>query len=697
MVADPVLPPAYDGDYVQEEDSELYIEASRAWGNLTAAQQQALYPYIARPNDPMSVYSRPAVPLAAGIYADSSGIACPTNPDTNAADWRSTDKTDFTIWACGGGDSSIDPFAPERDIVGAIAEQVWGLETPGLGVPRTAAGKKVDVYILQQNQFIERADGSHMLSGTALAKASPDAPCDTMARGPALTSSGFIMVPLNAVPASAPDAGTPSQMRAYLAHEFFHLLSYGLNLGGQGGGCADGKYTGKVAKTFLTEASAAWAEWAYVPNDLPAERQQRFDRFQGRMPPGDSLQELLSGETKVSYDASVFPLSLGEDSGTRSTFEGFWTSSGSASDVDALEDLLDTQFPYQDHFRDMAVRMWNHELTGLPAGLIPHDVDAALPTDDGPRHTLPNFTLLPGNYDFPFKAAIARSAAQYQTFTVPDLTRWVDIDLGGAKISLDALVDVKDTWSRRRPEGTRFVFCRDDPNDDISAFTLIISNYEHKQSNPLLLDYTIKARDLCPNDTFTGWIKSSRTSMSGTTYMGTTTDHVERYEEVWTLGAKLDPSTPGLFGMAGVQADWSGNYSYHDSSATAPCVADQGSGQTTDGGNGNTHETPLVFTPTANGGLVVSALHPDQLGSIAVTKTTVTEYCGAGSYTSMADETEPESFAAIQGAVMLMPTNGDPNHFVGKFVLAHSDTTSLEEGESIVDWTVTWDINRTLK
>jgi hypothetical protein len=30
-------------------------------------------------------------------------------------------------------------------------------------------------------------------------------------------------------------------------------------------------------------------------------------------------------------------------------------------------------------------------------------------------------------------------------------------------------------------------------------------------------------------------------------------------------------------------------------------------------------------------------------------------------------------------------------------VLAHSDTTSLEEGESIVDWTVTWDINRTLK
>jgi hypothetical protein len=340
--------------------------------------------------------------------------------------------------------------------------------------------------------------------------------------------------------------------------------------------------------------------------------------------------------------------------------------------------------------------MFNQELNGLPAGLIPHDVDAALPTNDGPKHMLPKITIPVGNYDAPFRAKIARSAAQYQTFSVPDQVRWVSIDLGGGTFSIDALADVKDTWSRRRPEGTRFVFCRDDPNDDISQFNLIISNYEHKQGASALVDYTVKVRELCPPDTFTGFIKSSRTTMSGGSYMGSTTDRNERYVETWTLGAPLDPSTPGLFGMTGVQADWNGLYSYHASSTTSPCVPNQGSSQTTDAGNNNTHETPVVITPVPNNEILLSALHPDQLGSIPITRTTVVQYCGGGSYTSSADDTVPEDFAAIQGTLLLMPQPNDPNHYVGSYVLAHSDTTS-DQGEEIIDWTVTWDINRTMK
>src|SRR5581483_3957358 len=136
LVGDEGLPPEYDGDFALAEDTALFVELSRAWGSLTDAQQAALRPYVARPTEPDSVYSQPPA-SPAGAPADMPPpIACPKNTDTGAADWRFTASDHFVVWSCGGGDPAADPYAGKRDVAKAMAEEIWGLETPGLGAPR---------------------------------------------------------------------------------------------------------------------------------------------------------------------------------------------------------------------------------------------------------------------------------------------------------------------------------------------------------------------------------------------------------------------------------------------------------------------------------------------------------------------------------------------------------------------------------
>jgi len=155
LAGDGRLPTEFDGDFTVAEDSALFLEVSRLWGTLTPAQQQQLLPYVARPNDPASVYSTP--PSAASFY-DGLGddgddllatgapdpIQCPAFAQTGTADWRYNATTHFVVWSCGSGDPTIDPYLGKRQAVAALAEQVWALEVPSMGAPRDDADTAAD-------------------------------------------------------------------------------------------------------------------------------------------------------------------------------------------------------------------------------------------------------------------------------------------------------------------------------------------------------------------------------------------------------------------------------------------------------------------------------------------------------------------------------------------------------------------------
>jgi hypothetical protein len=715
LAGDGRLPPELLGDLTVAEDPSLFLEISRQWATLTAAQQSELAPYIVRPTDPTSVYS--TAPTAAmfddtgdQLFAagDADPIQCPVIAGTSTSDWRWSEANHFVVWSCGSGDLSTDPYAAKRAAAAAIADQVWALETPSMGMPRPddlAIGPgdqtRTDIFLLPLNKCIHRGPNTlcaALTSPTLIAGTVPDSPCDA-SRGP-LTSSGFILLRLDLTPDAAPAAGAATKARSDFAHEFFHLLTYAYNMEVQGGACRNTKYTGAGGKgTWLTEASAVWAEWAYTPADDPDYRGNQFTDYQGRIPASDSLLDVHVGAAdNPAYQAFVYPLFLSQEAAARAPFEAFWKTASAARTGEALDDLLDTRFPFDAHFRDFAVRMLNLTLSpGNPEAPLLMASDEAVPIDYPPSNMAPEMMLEPLDTDINFHVTLAPLAARCQNFTVDDNTRFIDLDLTGtgADVTLDAFVKVKGTWERRRPNGPRLTFCRDDARDDVSEMYVIIANTGHAPSAKVDADYKLKTRTACP-DSFTGWIRSERLATKHIQIDGDTSDDYERMSETWTLGDETTFNDFGLM-LPAVDVYWSGRYERHDAEVTTVTGACQRQPvlQTFDAAGSGSHLSQLAFSEGGNGTLIFSATGAPA-GSFNAPVTAFDETCDGLTQSSTTDNIVDEDLAAVSVYLMLTPDPNDPSHYAGMTTVAHQETPETG-GSDLVDWVVTWDVTRTRK
>jgi hypothetical protein len=709
LVADERLPPEYDGDFTTAEDSALFVELHSIWNNLTPAEQQMLLPYYVRPNDPQSVWSQPA-PLADDLPDDMPPppIACPENPALGTADWRYTESPEghFVVWSCGGGDSTMDPYADRRAVAAALGDELWDLETLGLDLPREDDNsdgpdptKHIDVYLLRTNEYRNRNGHDNVVEGDALAAASPASPCG----GTPSKSSGFLMLRLERVPQSA--SADLGEIRADFAHELFHVISYGRNLQGQGGLCGTGEVE-PASGSWLTEASGVWAEWAYTPADSPSYRTDQFTVYQlahygfrnSLLDTVASAKNQSTGKTityNPAYTAYIYPVSLSADmSGKPDGFAAFWKSgTAGASTPMRLDDALDASFDFANHFRDFAVRDVNALLDGDPISPLFNSLDDAIMTGVKP-HYLPPITLFVTDEDVNFGVVLMPLAFQVQTFTVPDDVRWVQVDASGADgsahLALDALAHekTKTTWTRRRPDAPVFTFCRDDMGDDIDQFQLVLSNTGHHKEDKIDSRYVIKTAAVCPSF-LTGFIHSVRQVTEHDDQPYTTIDELERQVDNWTFSAPTGGAT-----MLQVDAHWNGSYERHDTTVTTltgPCQRGGLVLQTVDGTGSGGGTTPLYFLslgPTLGYGLdlagVATATYP--LG-----QTSYWEDCtgDSGSTVGMNDISDP--YAMIQYNVTLQPGKDQPNHFVGSATVLHavSPTTG---GENTIDWQVNWDV-----
>ena len=708
LVGDERLPPEYDGDFTLAEDTALFVELNSVWNSLTPAQQQMLLPYYVRPNDPQSVWSQPQL-FADGPADLPPPIECPQNPDTGTADWRYTASPagHFVVWSCGSGDSSVDPYAAQRAVAAGVADSLWDLETPGLGVPLADANSDgpapttlTDIYLLRTNQCRYRNGQCNDISGPALAAASPALPCG----GSPATSSGFLMLRLERVPASA--SGDLGELTSDLAHELFHVISYGRNLQGQGGLCGGG-VAQPASGSWLTEASGVWAEWAYVPADNPAYRTDEFAAFQTRYPFRDSLLDAnatgvtSSGEQvqySPAYEAFGYPVSFSADtSGKPDGFAAFWRSgTAGATNPRALDDALDASFDYANHFRDFAVRAVNVMLPGDPISPMFNSLDDAIKTGVKP-HFLPTAALPWTNgEDWPLGVVLKPLAFQVQTWTVPDEIRWVQIDASGvsgsAHLALDALAHDKaaDTWTRRRPDAPVWTFCRDDMGDDIDTFDLVVSNFGHHQEDKIDdSQAVVRTAAVCPAY-LTGFIHSVRTVTQHDEVTGETVDHNERQIDNWTFSAPTGGTTPQTLMF---NAGWNGTYERHDSTLTpltGPCQAGVAIEQTLDASGGGAGTTPLVFVSLGPMGYALD-LAGVPTGSYQAQEVNAYDTCDGqhGSTDSMVEEQDP--YGTVAGYVTLTPSMDDPDHFVGQSTVLHSvqpDTGGMET----IDWVVNWDV-----
>jgi hypothetical protein len=296
--------------------------------------------------------------------------------------------------------------------------------------------------------------------------------------------------------------------------------------------------------------------------------------------------------------------------------------------------------------------------------------------------------------DFPFHVTLAPLAAQYQLFEVPDATRWVDIDLtgAGADLTLDAVVNVHGTWSRRRTNGPRLTFCRDDARDDISEFYLVIANTGHDAAAKADTDYKVKARVACPGS-LTGWIRSENLVTSHDVFQGDTSDRYERQSETWTLGAE-GTYMQGTQALPAVDAHWSGRYERHESVVTmlsGPCQS-QPVLQTEDATGSGSSVSQLVISDIP-GGIIYLSPTGMGLGSFNAPLTFYGQTCDGLTTTSTSDHMVNESLPVVSQYVMLMPDPANPSRYHGSAVVLHQELPSAG-GSGLVDWVVTWEITR---
>lgn len=472
----PELPEEYVGAGSEGEDVYLALELgyqrSREADNM-AAIEAAIAPYLSRPNDPSSV------------YAQSAGAGCPKDA-LGASDWRTTETEHFVIWSCGGGVDGSDPFADARVSAGAAAEQAWTAMVPELRAPLpddVAVGpgdqSRSDIYLVPLNACRQRNGECEPIPGEPFVGAFPSSPCNYAWSdhwNNAVVSSAYLEFDASSVPSTTTGADF-ARFRYALAHQFYHALSFASSLGAQGGACAH--YAESASQSWLTEASAEWASFAFFADDDPGRRTRLFHDYQTyRRLDQDGLGTLHS---QLPREAFLYLAFLQEQhAGDPSEVLRFLRDNQYAAVSDQLETPLEVRLDLHQQFREFSLRNFNRDLPGTP--IVPHShYDAALPFDSPAAAVLEPTVELQASSELERPLLLPPLGSQIEHWSMDEQVHSLSIDfsqvLDNEHLSLDVVVKVADRYEHRAIAGTVYEFCRDDDSGaDVSELYLIFSN-----------------------------------------------------------------------------------------------------------------------------------------------------------------------------------------------------------------------------
>ena len=484
------LPAAYDGAGSDGEDSGFFHELRLIWDELSAADQAALEPFLVRPDDPASVFGptgggrlRPSEVLTTGcgtVWANSSALG-----------------SHFRVHSCATAD--VDADATLRSNVNALAESLWTPMTAappaGMGQPKPdlfGGDSKIDIYLLATNQCRDRNGECEPIDGGAVAVAVPDDPCVTSAPGRG-TCSGYILL-------DKTRAASPASLKTDFAHEFFHILQFAHNA--EATAVDTGRRVGGEPvwdESWYTEATATWAEWKFVPETAEAEVHWRFvDSFQTSR---DSLLDTEGGDHE--YSAYIWPFFLQQEKGSPSPVFQSWVAIEAASNPAGINDAVDAQLSFGEHFRDFAVRNLNIDLTGDPLEVLYEDLTAGAPSGDQfPTGALPRMT---NSGQIRLASAPATSvriealAAQYDKLLVWDEVRKLTFDFSEAgDADVDVIADIGGVWRRISVDSSRrLVFCRELPEERVDNLFVILSNWDKTRNDLIRGSYEIERKASC--------------------------------------------------------------------------------------------------------------------------------------------------------------------------------------------------------
>jgi hypothetical protein len=721
LFLDAQLPPEYDGRGLGAEDTTLFPEIHRHWDTLPLSAQAALQPYLLRPTDPDSPFTATAAPAiaaqargagtqrrAAAVTAQSSQVECPSWSSANAS------IAYVKVWVCQSTDTAQTLYIQSKVI--EILDRHWNAMVADMGAPRpddgTGGDDRIDVYVLNLQNCVMR-DGVNCSGITQDDSSEPSLAeaitTDAAAAVPGGTS-GYMLLQRGRAYTGGVD------FEADVVHELYHVMQYAH---------IDGEGTG--TDNWFLEASATWAEWAYVPAASASEVHTWypmhyenadltvFDRTTYQ--PGDRSLQVESDDHQ--YAAYIWPYFMQQQLGGRTAVVGnVWKASDFADNPAAIDRAIDRQLKFSDSFGDFIVRNLNATLPGDPLQVHFWDLDPNFPNRliaENPvinRQDLPQYARVPladGLQREPVQFEIDNLSERYPSFAIP-----ADSGIGHVLFEFEpdgavppdveavaAVVNDDGTHTYKRftaADHRRLEFCFANPQQHVDEIILAVGNH----------DYARGGTDAIPTMTGTMYVTTDQNcgEWTGTvTYtlknlyrqetdseLGTAVDQThEITTSTWTMGpVKPDPNLPIYQQMT---VGWSVNDDVSDTYDLTPSVPC---------GSNTLHSSTSGtqgFGATVTYDIIVSPFNTLSLGPPPGTnvptipsKDWTTSYesvscdgyvvTGDGDTRTLSDQAAgPISLYGPPGGLTADPD--DPNHYVG--------TNSVELAPNVTA-TVAWDI-----
>jgi hypothetical protein len=380
-----------------------------------------------------------------------------------------------------------------------IVESLWGPMTefmgieplPDEGTASAGGDTAIDFYLADQDTGVpQRGSGAPAARSFGYSRAA--APFVGVA------NSAFVVMRREML-------GDP-QFTDTLAHEFFHVLQQARNakltFNWDIRPDDDPEWETLVfAEQWWTEATAEWAAFHFT-RDMPWQDEVRLIGHHARFSyfldnaatiPLHAPQQRGESGWAFMYSTYIWFYFMEQEIGSEAIAE-IWESFGrlDPGTIEQAKAIIDAQFPFEEHFRDFAVRNLNLELEpGDPIDPDYNDLDPQFPVGDVSPQLLVGAddaeAWLPVVADDQdprrFADRLRSLTAHYYRFLPDPQGGMLLLDFSGlapaTDLDVDALVkSAGGVWERRRLEAGRAVtLCLSEPEEGVEELYLVLSNH----------------------------------------------------------------------------------------------------------------------------------------------------------------------------------------------------------------------------
>ncbi len=579
LFVDPQLPPQYDGDDEGGEDESVFQDIQRTWSTMPPNVQAAIQPYLLRPTDAGSPFSTGRVSAAARARAAKSTAAVRATATARqqitavgdipaCSSWVFSSSSVYggflKYWTCHTTDAEdAQVFAT----VDGIFTRHWDEMTGDMGIPRRDDGSggddSMDIYILDYGQCMPRNSGCRVLAQNAQSKTLALTIPAQAAAGSLGGSSAYLLLRKNRA------ISADIRFESDVVHEFFHALQFAHY-------SSDTRVvhypngTTAFDHSWFVEASAKWAEWAYVPAATPTEVEPWYPAASDVEEYADDVYQpgmvslLRQGSSQHPYASYIWPFFMQQQSGGPEIVGNVWKAAEFAGNAAQINNAINAQLHFDSNFGEFMVRNLNYVFPGDPLKTHFWDMDPLFKRTAHPIFTdpgnFPDVGIGVPAYKTPLDFEIENLAANYINVHVQPgvgvqhLVLALDTD--PASMNLESIAEVLDvnggpaTWKRfTSADNASLEFCLTDPEQNVDDLIVMIGNHRYDQSDSDLSTPTVKGTLTITADgdcgAWSGSITSVFKNLMTTTEGAAVSQSYEITTQTWTIsGAQPDPNFP---------------------------------------------------------------------------------------------------------------------------------------------------------